>query len=58
MFFMVRLSWCEYYFLNILQLFLQKAGFLYVEEAFARSEPVFRRRVVLLVSYSNINLSI
>uniref|UniRef100_A0A1X7U2D2 Ammonium transporter AmtB-like domain-containing protein n=1 Tax=Amphimedon queenslandica TaxID=400682 RepID=A0A1X7U2D2_AMPQE len=29
-------------------MFFMKAGFLYVEEAFARSEPVFRRRVVLL----------
>ena len=31
-------------------LLLQKAGFLYVEQAFAEEETVFRRRVVLAVS--------
>ena len=30
-------------------LLLQKAGFLYVEQAFAESDTVFRRRVVLAV---------
>jgi len=29
----------------------QKAGFLYVEEAFSKSEAKYRRRVVLAVSY-------
>ena len=28
----------------------QKAGFLYVEESFSKSDRVFRRRVVLAVS--------
>jgi Amt family ammonium transporter len=28
-------------------MFFMKAGFLYVEQSFSRSEPVFRRRVVL-----------
>lgn len=31
-------------------MFLQKAGFLYVEEAFSKSEAKYRRRVVLAVS--------
>ncbi len=35
------------YFLNFD--LLQKAGFLYVEESFSKSDRVFRRRVVLAV---------
>ena len=39
-------------------LLLQKAGFLYIEQAFAEAETVFRRRVVLAVSCVNMYMQV